>query len=181
MNPEDRARQDIDRQLGQCGWVVQDKGQMYISAALGVAVREFPMLTGEVDYLLYVSGKAIGVLEAKPKGHPLIGVETQASKYSGALPPVVPAYKSPLPFAYESTGTVTQFTNLLEPDARSREVFTFHRPEELLRLGGLETGTQLVIDSSCVPVSAASPFLLHDVHGTPQRSCLGPIGALDPL
>ena len=71
MNPEDRARQDIDRQLGQCGWVVQDKGQMNISAALGVAVREFPMLTGEVDYLLYISGKAIGVLEAKPKGHPL--------------------------------------------------------------------------------------------------------------
>ena len=178
MNPEDRARQDIDRQLVQCGWVVQDKGQMNISAALGVAVREFPMLTGEVDYLLYVSGKAIGVLEAKPKGHPLIGVETQASKYSGALPPAVPAYKSPLPFAYESTGPVTQFTNPLEPDARSREVFTFHRPEELLRLGGLETGTQLVIDSSCVPVSAASPFLLHDVHGTPQRSCLRPIGAL---
>ena len=116
MNPEDKARQDIDRQLGQCGWAVQDKGQMNISAALGVAVREFPMLTGEVDYLLYVSGKAIGVLEAKPKGHPLIGVETQASKYSGALPPAVPAYKSPLPFAYESTGAVTQFTNLLEPD-----------------------------------------------------------------
>ena len=74
----------------------------------------------------------------KPKGHPLIGVETQASKYSGALPPAVPAYKSPLPFAYESTGTVTQFTNLLEPDARSREVFTFHRPEELLRLVSLD-------------------------------------------
>ena len=138
MNPEDKARQDIDRQLGQCGWVVQDKGQMNISAALGVAVREFPMLTGEVDYLLYVNGKAIGVLEAKPKGHPLIGVETQASKYSGALPPAVPAYRSPLPFAYESTGAVTQFTNLLEPDARSREVFTFHRPEELLRLVSLD-------------------------------------------
>jgi hypothetical protein len=138
MNPEDRARQDIDRQLGQCGWVVQDKGQMNISAALGVAVREFPMLTGEVDYLLYVSGKAIGVLEAKPKGHPLVGVETQASRYSGALPPAVPAYKSPLPFAYESTGAVTQFTNRLEPDARSREVFTFHRPEELLRLVSLD-------------------------------------------
>ena len=57
MYPEDRARQDIDRQLGQCGWVVQDRGQMNISAALGVAVREFPMLTGEVDYLHYVKAK----------------------------------------------------------------------------------------------------------------------------
>ena len=95
MNPEDRARQDIDRQLGQCGWVVQDKGQMNISAALGVAVREFPLLTGEADYLLYVGGKAIGVVEAKPKGHPLTGVETQSAKYSGALPPAVPAYSVP--------------------------------------------------------------------------------------
>src|SRR5262249_19712675 len=43
-----------------------------------------------------------------------------------------------LPFAYEATGDVTQFTNLLEPDARSREVFTFHRPEELVRLAGLD-------------------------------------------
>jgi type I restriction enzyme R subunit len=44
----------------------------------------------------------------------------------------------PLPFAYESTGEQTQFTNNLEPDARSREVMAFHRPEELLRLVGLD-------------------------------------------
>src|SRR5205823_1126787 len=31
-------------------------------------------------------------------------------------------------------GTVTHFTNALDPNARSREVFTFHRPEELIRL-----------------------------------------------
>jgi type I site-specific restriction endonuclease len=44
----------------------------------------------------------------------------------------------PLPFAYESTGEVTQFTNTLEADARSRAVFTFHRPEELIRLAKLD-------------------------------------------
>ena len=33
---------------------------------------------------------------------------------------------------------MTQFTNSLEPDARSREIFTFHRPEELLRLVNLD-------------------------------------------
>ena len=46
----------------------------------------------------------------------------------------VPARGRPLPFAYESTGMATQFTNGLDPDPRSREIFTFHRPEELLRL-----------------------------------------------
>src|SRR5262245_42546767 len=139
MTPEARARQDIDRQLVQCGWQVQNRNELNISAAPGVAVREFPMLDGhEADYLLYVGGKAIGVVEAKPKGHPLIGVETQSAKYAEALPPNIPAYGKPLPFSYESTGAVTQFTNLLEPDARSREVFTFHRPEELLRLVQLD-------------------------------------------
>jgi len=138
MTPEELARQDMDRQLAQCGWRVQSRNEMNISAAPGVAVREFPMLTGEADYLLYVGGKAIGVVEAKPRGHPLIGVEGQSAKYANALPPGVPAHGSPLPFSYESTGAATQFTNLLETDARSRAVFTFHRPEELLRLVHLD-------------------------------------------
>ena len=138
MTPEELARQDIDRQLAQCGWQVQNRSELNLSAALGIAVREFPMLTGEADYLLYVGGKAIGVVEAKPKGHPLIGVETQSAKYAGALPDNIPAHSRPLPFSYESTGAVTQFTNLLEPDARSREVFRFHRPEELQRLVRLD-------------------------------------------
>ena len=55
MTPEEKARQDIDRQLAQCGWQVQSRNEMNIFAAPGVAVREFPMLTGEADYLLYVT------------------------------------------------------------------------------------------------------------------------------
>ena len=108
---------------------------MNISAGLGVAVREFPLTTGFADYMLYADGKAIGVVEAKPEGHTLTGVETQSAKYTRRpARRTCPHYRLPLPFAYESTGDVTQFTNDLEPDARSREVFTFHRPEELLRL-----------------------------------------------
>ena len=37
----------------------------------------------------------------------------------------------PLPFIYESTGAETRFTNGYDPEARSRRVFTFHRPETL--------------------------------------------------
>jgi type I restriction enzyme R subunit len=77
MTPEEKARRDIDRQLAECGWQVQSRDEMNISAALGVAVREFVMTTGEADYLLYAGGKAIGVIEAKPAGHPLISVEAQ--------------------------------------------------------------------------------------------------------
>lgn len=139
MTPEQKSRQQIDRQLEQAGWIVQDYRQMNISAGLGVAVREFPLTTGDADFMLYADAKAIGVVEAKPKGHTLTGVETQSGKYLDGLPKALPNYRLPLPFAYESTGEVTQFTNTLEPDARSRAVFTFHRPEELIRLVKLDT------------------------------------------
>lgn len=138
MTPEENARQKIDQQLLQCGWLVQDFRGMNISAGLGVAIREFPLKSGFADYLLYADGRAIGVVEAKHEGHTLTGVETQSSKYTDGLPPGLPHFRLPLPFAYESTGAVTQFTNALEPDARSRPVFTFHRPEELIRLVGLD-------------------------------------------
>lgn len=138
MKPEQKARQRIDRQLEQSGWAVQDYRQMNISASRGVAIREFPLATGDADYLLYVDAKALGAVEAKPEGHTLTGVETQSGKYLSGLPSGLPAHRLPLPFAYETTGVETRFTNFLDPDPRSREVFTFHRPEELLRLVGLE-------------------------------------------
>ena len=139
LTPEQKARVEIDKQFIACGWLIQDHKDMNIMAGPGVAVREFPLKTGFADYLLYVDGKVIGLVEAKPEGHPLVGVEIQSSKYTLGLPDGVPHYCKPLPFAYESTGAVTQFTNSLEPDFRSREVFTFHRPEELRRLVQLES------------------------------------------
>ncbi|MEZ6072280.1 MAG: type I restriction-modification enzyme R subunit C-terminal domain-containing protein [Pirellulales bacterium] len=139
MHPEDQARLEIDRQLEQCGWQVQDHAAMNLSAGIGVAVREFPLTTGPADYLLYADGRAIGVVEAKPVGHTLKGVEIQSAKYAQGLPEGLPHWHTPLPFAYESTGKVTQFTNGLDSNPRSREVFTFHRPDELIRLAKLGT------------------------------------------
>lgn len=138
MTPEQQSRQLIDRQLEQAGWIVQDFRQIHISAGPGVAVREFPLTTGFADYMLYADGKAVGIVEAKPKGHTLTGVETQSKKYLTGLSAGLPSYRLPLPFAYESNGDGTQFTNTLEVDARSRPVFTFHRPEELVRLVKLD-------------------------------------------
>ena len=138
QTPEQSARIKIDRLLEQAGWIVQDYRSMNISAGPGVAVREFPLNTGFADYMLYADAQAIGVVEAKPEGHTLTGVEVQSDKYTLGLPEGLPRFHTPLPFAYESTGTVTQFTSNLDPVPRSREVFTFHRPEELVRLARLD-------------------------------------------
>ena len=61
-------------------------------SAPGVAVREFPLKSGHgtADYLLYVDGKVVGVVEAKPAGFTLTGVEVQSEKYSTGLPEWTP-------------------------------------------------------------------------------------------
>ena len=76
MKPEDLARQNIDRLLEQAGWQVCNLNEANIYGALGVAIREFPLNAGHgfADYLLYVNGKACGVIEAKKEGVTLKGV-----------------------------------------------------------------------------------------------------------
>ena len=136
ITPEDRARDNIDKLLTEAGWIVQDKRATNLSAGRGVAVREFPLKSGhgEADYLLFVDGSPIGVVEAKKEGDTLTGVEIQTTKYSEGVPDHLHSPRRPLPFEYQSTGVETRFTNLLEPDASSRPVFTFHRPESLDQL-----------------------------------------------
>ena len=87
VKPEDLAREEIDRQLTQCGWIVQDGKAMNIMAGPGVAVREFILKKdhGRADYLLYVDGRVVGVIEAKPAGHTLKGVELQSAMYTEGL------------------------------------------------------------------------------------------------
>src|SRR6266566_2218595 len=131
MALEQEARTEIDRLLVAAGWSVQRRDQTDLTVAQGVAICEYPLKKGHgfADYLLYVDGAAVGVIEAKKFGVPLTAVEIQTSKYSVGLPDHIPAPRRPLPFCYQSTGIETRFTNLLEPEARSRAVFAFHKPE----------------------------------------------------
>ena len=78
--PEKKARVEIDRQLEESGWVIQNRDEINLSASPGVAIREFMLKAGhgKADYLPFVNGKAVGVLEAKRVGFPLGGVEVQA-------------------------------------------------------------------------------------------------------
>src|SRR5436190_7257574 len=119
-DPEQLARKEIDALLGPCGWIIQDKNAVNLAASRGVAVRELTFKTGEPDYTLFVDGKAIGTIEAKPTGHSLTGVEEQSEKYVKGEPFGITAWRSPLPFSYESTGTESRFTNRLDPAPRSR-------------------------------------------------------------
>ena len=130
--PEQNARRDIDADLEAAGWLVQNRDDLDLTAGRGIAVREFPMKPdfGFADYLLYLDRKAVGAIEAKATGT-LTGVEPQSAKYAAGLPDNLPAHHRPLPFLFESNGSVTYFTNGLDPVPRSRQVFNFPRPETL--------------------------------------------------
>jgi type I restriction enzyme R subunit len=119
--------------LEKAGWAVFDAKGANIYARRGVVVRNFSLKSGYgfADYLFYLDGRAAGVIEAKKTGSTLTGVEVQSQKYTLGLPDSLPAWHRPLPFCYESTGVETKFTNGLDPDPRSRNVFSFHRPETL--------------------------------------------------
>ncbi len=146
QNAEQKARDQIDKQLAKAGWEVQDYANINLTQP-AVAVREFPMARGygKADYLLYINKRVVGVVEAKPEGTTLAGVEVQTEKYSEGLPPNLPAISRPLPFLYQSTGVETYFTNSLDPEPTSRDVFTFLRPETMrdqLDIAPIATGVR---------------------------------------
>ncbi|MCP9236550.1 DEAD/DEAH box helicase family protein [Lewinella sp. JB7] len=132
QSPEQLARDRIDRHLRQAGWTVQDKNNVDLYANDGVAVREFQTNEGPADYVLFVKQHPVGVIEAKREeaGMNITVVEEQSLRYLTAGMKFVSTDK--LCFAYESTGEITRFTDLRDPLPRSREVFSFHRPETLL-------------------------------------------------
>lgn len=130
-SPEEQARATIDTLLVAAGWVVQDMADFNRNAAQGVAVREFPLPSGPCDYLLFVAGKACGVIEAKKAGVTLSGVAEQAARYMMDLPAHLARWADHLVFDYESTGDETYFRDVRDPKPRSRRVFAFHQPATL--------------------------------------------------
>lgn len=135
MTPEAKAREAIDARLVRAGWVLQDLAMVNPMASLGVAVREYPTSTGPVDYALFVGGKPVGVIEAKKDdaGENITAVEGQSGRYANSKFKYV-SIDYRIRFAYEATGELTRFTDYDDQKYRSREVFSFHRPETLKAL-----------------------------------------------
>ena len=132
QTPEQAARDKIDEQLSNAGWIVQDNKKIDFSVGLGIAVREYQTSVGPADYILFVDKKPVGVVEAKHEnwGQRITTVEEQSGSYAAANLRWV-NNQDPLPFVYETTGVLTRFTDSRDPKPRSREVFNFPRPETI--------------------------------------------------
>ncbi|MEI6949657.1 hypothetical protein V9K67_20890 [Paraflavisolibacter sp. H34] len=129
QNPEQIARDEIDRQLAACGWLVQSKNKINLHAGPGVAVREYKPDVGPADYVLFVDKKPVGIIKAKKKeeGVHLTMREDQGKIYADVKLKYL--NNDRLPFIYESTGELTRSTDYHNPKPRSRPAFTIHRPE----------------------------------------------------
>ncbi|HIO92931.1 MAG TPA: DEAD/DEAH box helicase, partial [Leucothrix mucor] len=131
QNPEQIARDHIDTQLVNAGWLVQAKNKIDLHAGKGVAIREYQTDIGPADYVLFVDQKPVGIIEAKreEEGQHLTQVEEQSAGYANSKLKYL--NNDPLPFVYESTGVLTRFTDYRDPKPRSRLLFHFHQPDTL--------------------------------------------------
>jgi type I restriction enzyme R subunit len=140
MKPEEQARELIDEQLLRAGWFVCDRKDIDLVNHRGNAVREVIMAAdhGRVDYLLFVDRKVVGVIEAKPVGTPLAGVQWQSAMYAVGIPeayrPIAVLKDDRLPFVFEASGSETQYTNGFDPVPTARKIFNFPKPETLARI-----------------------------------------------
>src|SRR5262249_31065637 len=128
-----RTRAALDDQLAACGWVVQSRDGLNLSAGTGVAVREFGTGAGPADYGLFVDKRFCGVIEAKPAGTTLSGYSDQASGYITEAPEWLGVDPKQRRFEYVASETEILFRDHRDPEPRSRRVFAFHRPETLSR------------------------------------------------
>ena len=138
LKPEEQARVLIDEMLAAAGWAVVPRSE-YLDVPHAQAVTEaLTKGNNEADYLLFLDGKAIGVLEAKRAENSLGGkVAEQTAKYSAGVLPWYQTWTKPLPFLFMCNGD-----NLLFCDRRD---FAAGEPLEFLELKKMFTPKEVAI------------------------------------
>lgn len=137
MLPEELARVKIDKQLNNAGWDIIARNEYLPNST--VAVKEALMKENtESDYLLFVDGKAIAVVEAKKEANNLgEDVAAQAEFYS-ANPQAWYALwvDEMIPLVYLANGNKIYFKNMLVPDSDYEELSAMHSPKKMLQMIG---------------------------------------------
>ncbi len=142
MKPEEKARVIIDRMFEEAGWKVVDRDK-YAPNMTAVAIREGLMVGNrEADYLLFLNGKAVGVLEAKRIETDINSdiVQEQARLYTRSCPKWCQAWfpNIPLPLAYVANSRDLMFYDTRKSDSEFEYCKKIHTPKEVKKLLGLE-------------------------------------------
>lgn len=137
MLPEELARVKIDKQLNNAGWDIIARNEYLPNST--VAVKEALMKGNtESDYLLFIDGKAIAVVEAKKEANNLSAdVAAQAEFYSANPQDWYALWVDEMiPLVYLANGNKIYFKNMLVPDSDYEELSAMHSPKKMLQLIG---------------------------------------------
>lgn len=138
--PEQKARIKIDEFLKKTGWDIISRNE-YSDIYNACAITE-ALLTGnlEADYLLFVGGKAIGVLEAKRAENNLsVDVAEQAQNYTKSLPDWYQTWANPLPFVFLSNGETLLFRDMRKEEPTYIELKKMKTPKELVQMADIQS------------------------------------------
>ena len=139
MTPEEKARIKIDQWFADAGWEVINRDE-YEPTSTAVAIREGLLKDNlEADYFLFISGKAVGVLEAKREETDAFSsiVCEQAALYAKSVPNIYQTYQRPLPFIFTSNGKELYFCDFREQDQCFKQIMTIPTPHELVKKLGI--------------------------------------------
>lgn len=139
MTPEQKARQIIDRTFKTSGWGIVSRGD-YSPEMSAVAIEEGLMRCNlEADYLMFINGKAVAVLEAKRAEVDVYSpiVIQQAENYAHNLVSWCQYIQTPLPLVYISNGNKIIYRDLRSPDSEYKEIPKIHTPKDIKRLLGI--------------------------------------------
>lgn len=152
--PEQKARVKIDQMLKDSGWTVVPRDDFTPDAVNAQAVEENLMKGNlEADYILYLDGKAIAVLEAKREENKLgLEVAEQAQNYGNILPDWVQAWKTPLPFIFLCNGDLLLFKDMREAKPSYKVIKKMFTPKEIVNLAGDDINSQFAKLPALPPV-----------------------------
>ena len=137
MLPEEKARVKIDKQLRNAGWDIVARNE-YLPNSTSAVKEALMGGNTESDYLLFIDGKAIAVVEAKREENPLGDeVKNQAEDYA-----VSPQawyglwFEKLIPLVYMANGNKIYFKNMLVEGSDYEELSQMHSPKKMLQIVG---------------------------------------------
>ncbi|MBN2927852.1 MAG: DEAD/DEAH box helicase family protein, partial [Eubacterium sp.] len=137
MLPEEKARVKIDKQLRNAGWDIVARNE-YLPNSTSAVKEALMGGNTESDYLLFIDGKAIAVVEAKREENPLGDeVKKQAEDYA-----VSPQdwyglwFEKLIPLVYMANGNKIYFKNMLVENSDYEELSQMHSPKKMLQIIG---------------------------------------------
>jgi type I restriction enzyme R subunit len=126
-------RSRVDPNLRGSGWkIVPFTPDLELSTFTRHAVTEFPTSNGPADYVLFLDGRIVGIVEAKKLSLGPQNVLTQAERYARGLEVGEFNFNGlRAPFLYSTNGEVIWFHDVRGSLNRSRKIAKFHTPTAL--------------------------------------------------